>query len=299
MRWQREALDARRAGPAAPSCPRGRRRTPRPCPARAPPPARAAPRPSHVHEAAPAGARAAAHAAISQRGGPGAGSSAGPASSRASSGFSGKAHREDWQRLAPLARGRARKASAPQAPARATAPSRAAAGRPAPARPGGARSGGNASAALTGVVPRGKRNLLCPSASATSTDWWAPPTTTAGSRRATSPPRRHEGKVSNPREAALQGLEKMRFVSGLGVGQAVLPPQPRPSLRTLRALGFGGTRRGGAGPGRRARTSTCSASARAPRRCGRPTPPPPLRRATPATAGCTSPWPTSRRCSTG
>ena len=50
----------------------------------------------------------------------------------------------------------------------------------------------------------------------------------------------HEGNVANPREAALQGLEKMRFVAGLGVGQAVLPPQPRPSLRTLRALGFVG-----------------------------------------------------------
>src|SRR3954468_10625285 len=49
------------------------------------------------------------------------------------------------------------------------------------------------------------------------------------------------GEASHPREAALQGLEKMRFVSGLGVGQAVLPPQPRPSLRTLRMLGFTGT----------------------------------------------------------
>lgn len=51
----------------------------------------------------------------------------------------------------------------------------------------------------------------------------------------------HGGARSNPREAALQGLEKMRFVAGLGVGQAVLPPQPRPSLRTLRRLGFTGT----------------------------------------------------------
>ena len=51
----------------------------------------------------------------------------------------------------------------------------------------------------------------------------------------------HEGNASNPREAALQGLEKMRFVAGLGVGQAVLPPHPRPSLRTLRALGYVGT----------------------------------------------------------
>jgi succinylarginine dihydrolase len=52
---------------------------------------------------------------------------------------------------------------------------------------------------------------------------------------------RHLGKVSNPQKAALQGLEKMAFVSSLGVGQAVLPPQPRPSLRTLRALGFTGS----------------------------------------------------------
>ena len=52
---------------------------------------------------------------------------------------------------------------------------------------------------------------------------------------------RHGGKESNPREAALQGLEKMRFVSELGVGQGVLPPQPRPSLKVLRQLGFTGT----------------------------------------------------------
>ncbi len=51
----------------------------------------------------------------------------------------------------------------------------------------------------------------------------------------------HGGEASYPREAALQGLEKMRFVAGLGVGQAVLPPQPRPSLRMLRLLGFTGT----------------------------------------------------------
>jgi succinylarginine dihydrolase len=52
----------------------------------------------------------------------------------------------------------------------------------------------------------------------------------------------HEGQVSNPRRAALQGLSKMRFVRDLGVGQAVLPPQPRPSLRVLRQLGFGAGR---------------------------------------------------------
>ena len=52
---------------------------------------------------------------------------------------------------------------------------------------------------------------------------------------------KHGGQVSHPRAAALQGLAKMRFVAGLGVGQAVLPPQPRPSLRTLRRLGFTGS----------------------------------------------------------
>src|SRR5919108_4925413 len=51
----------------------------------------------------------------------------------------------------------------------------------------------------------------------------------------------HGGQVSNPKEAALQGIAKMAFVASLGVGQAVLPPHPRPALRTLRRLGFIGS----------------------------------------------------------
>jgi succinylarginine dihydrolase len=51
----------------------------------------------------------------------------------------------------------------------------------------------------------------------------------------------HAGRASSPRAAALQGLAKMRFVHDLGGGQGVLPPQPRPSLATLRRLGFGGS----------------------------------------------------------
>jgi succinylarginine dihydrolase len=51
----------------------------------------------------------------------------------------------------------------------------------------------------------------------------------------------HAGQVSNPRAAALQGLNKMRFVRDLGVPQAVLPPHERPSLASLRQLGFRGT----------------------------------------------------------
>ncbi len=50
----------------------------------------------------------------------------------------------------------------------------------------------------------------------------------------------HAGDASNPRAAALEGLAKMRHVRALGVAQAVLPPQPRPSLSLLRRLGFTG-----------------------------------------------------------
>jgi succinylarginine dihydrolase len=51
----------------------------------------------------------------------------------------------------------------------------------------------------------------------------------------------HHGSASNPALAALEGLGKMRLVHALGVGQAVLPPHDRPSLRTLRRLGFAGS----------------------------------------------------------
>ena len=51
----------------------------------------------------------------------------------------------------------------------------------------------------------------------------------------------HAGELSNPRAAALEGLTKMRRVRELGVPQAVLPPQPRPSVTLLRRLGFSGT----------------------------------------------------------
>lgn len=53
--------------------------------------------------------------------------------------------------------------------------------------------------------------------------------------------RQHAGHVSNPAAAALQGLDKMRLVAGLGVPQVILPPQLRPDFQFLRALGFGGS----------------------------------------------------------
>jgi len=50
----------------------------------------------------------------------------------------------------------------------------------------------------------------------------------------------HGGGTSHPREAALQGLAKMKFLADRGLPQAVLPPQERPSIPMLRALGFSG-----------------------------------------------------------
>ncbi len=52
---------------------------------------------------------------------------------------------------------------------------------------------------------------------------------------------KNAGAASNPKEAALQGLAKMREAMGLGLKQGFLPPQDRPHLKTLRALGFSGT----------------------------------------------------------
>lgn len=45
---------------------------------------------------------------------------------------------------------------------------------------------------------------------------------------------------SNPREAALQGLAKMKALADLGLAQGVLPPQERPHIPTLKKLGFAG-----------------------------------------------------------
>ena len=49
------------------------------------------------------------------------------------------------------------------------------------------------------------------------------------------------GDIANPREAALQGLEKMRMLIAHGLVQGVLPPLPRPNFDLLVSAGFGGT----------------------------------------------------------
>lgn len=51
----------------------------------------------------------------------------------------------------------------------------------------------------------------------------------------------HAGWQSRPRQAARQGLAKMRRVLALGVPQAVLPPLPRPEIHFLRQVGFRGS----------------------------------------------------------
>lgn len=51
----------------------------------------------------------------------------------------------------------------------------------------------------------------------------------------------HGREVSHPKHAALQGLKKMKRVMDMGIPQAVLPPQPRPHLPTLRDAGFTGS----------------------------------------------------------
>ncbi len=48
-------------------------------------------------------------------------------------------------------------------------------------------------------------------------------------------------KVAYPKQAALQGLQKMQQLRSLGLQQGVLLPQQRPHLPTLRRLGFTGT----------------------------------------------------------
>lgn len=50
-------------------------------------------------------------------------------------------------------------------------------------------------------------------------------------------------QIARPRDAALQGIAKMRRLMQLGLPQGVLPPHERPAITPLRALGFSGSDR--------------------------------------------------------
>ena len=52
---------------------------------------------------------------------------------------------------------------------------------------------------------------------------------------------KHLNQTSNPKAAALQGLDKMRLIMDQGIPQGFFLPHERPHLMTLRAIGFGGT----------------------------------------------------------
>jgi len=51
------------------------------------------------------------------------------------------------------------------------------------------------------------------------------------------------GLISRPKEAALQGLSKMRLMYDKGLWQGILPPQQRPFLPLLRDAGYTGSDR--------------------------------------------------------
>jgi len=50
----------------------------------------------------------------------------------------------------------------------------------------------------------------------------------------------HAFMPSNPRAAALQGLNKMKLLVDLGLQQAIIPPQPRPAVSFLKSIGITG-----------------------------------------------------------
>lgn len=52
---------------------------------------------------------------------------------------------------------------------------------------------------------------------------------------------RNANMVARPREAAVQGIAKMRRLRALGLSQGVLPPHDRPNITWLRSLGFSGS----------------------------------------------------------
>ena len=54
---------------------------------------------------------------------------------------------------------------------------------------------------------------------------------------------KNKSQTSHPRAAALEGLEKMKFLMDKGFKQAILPPHERPNLLFLKELGFTGDKK--------------------------------------------------------
>lgn len=50
----------------------------------------------------------------------------------------------------------------------------------------------------------------------------------------------NQGKVAQPKLAALQGLKKMKALHDMGIPQGILPPQERPNINYLKSMGFTG-----------------------------------------------------------
>ena len=63
----------------------------------------------------------------------------------------------------------------------------------------------------------------------------------AGLSRGNIASKSNVNSVANPKEAALQGLAKMKRLADRGYVQGILPPHERPHIPTLRALGFEGS----------------------------------------------------------
>lgn len=52
----------------------------------------------------------------------------------------------------------------------------------------------------------------------------------------------NEGLESNPKAAAKQSLEKIKFINSLGIKEAIIPPQIRPDFFLLKVMGYDGSR---------------------------------------------------------
>lgn len=98
-------------------------------------------------------------------------------------------------------------------------------------------------------------------------------------------------EASNPKEAAKQGLRKMKALTELGMTQGVLAPQERP-ISPPCAASVSPATMPASWPRPRNRPPPCWPPVTPPPACGPPTPPPSRRAPTPRMAASISPLPT-------